>query len=124
VGDNDGTVASTSAVVGPLSLQVIADSPQVADEVPVAHSGHRSTPTFDNSPPSTLQNHSDTPDMSGPAVERNVPSELSAVTPESIRPLPKAGPRKAGVARKKLSSEIITSTPVKKGLWLNVLNEK
>ena len=35
-GDNDGTVASTSAVVG--SIEVIADSPQVADEVPVTHS--------------------------------------------------------------------------------------
>ena len=30
-GDNDGTVASMSAVVG--SLQVVADSPQVADEL-------------------------------------------------------------------------------------------
>jgi len=85
-GDNDGTVASTSAVVG--SIEVIADSPQVADEVPVTHSGDTSTHTFDNLPPSTSPKHSDIPGASGPAVTGNIASELSGITPESVRPFP------------------------------------
>jgi len=51
---------------------------------------------------------------SGPAVTGNIASELSGITPESVRPFPKAAPRKAVVARKRVSSEILTSTPVKK----------
>ena len=45
-------------------------------------------------------------------------NEHGRITPESIRPLPKTAPRKqkAGIGRKKLSSEILTSTPVKERL--------
>ena len=46
----------------------------------------------------------------------NKRSQTTAITPESIRPFPKAAPRKAGVVKKKLSSEVLTSTPVKERL--------
>jgi len=70
--------------------------------------------TVDNSPPPSPK-HSGTPGVSSPAVTGNL-SVLSGITPESIRPFPKAAPRKAGISRRKLSSEILTSTPVKKRL--------
>ena len=106
---------SLSQVTDRPNPQVIDDLLQAADEVPVTHSGDRCTPTFE-SPPSPSVNHSDTPVVSGPAVSGNVASVLSEVTPESVRPFPKAAPRKAGFARKRLSSEILTSTPVKRRL--------
>ena len=113
-GDNDGTFASTSAIVG--SIQVIADSPQVADEVPVTHSEiHLPIPLtiYHRLHRRNILTFRERVVL---LVTGNVASELSRITPESVRPFPKAAPRKAGVARKKLSSEIFTSTPVKKGI--------
>jgi len=45
-------------------------------------------------------------------------SSLSPVTPEGVRPLPKAGIRKATVnqRKKKITSSILTDTPVKEAL--------
>lgn len=43
-------------------------------------------------------------------------STINVVSPEEVRPFPKAGPRKIGVSRKKRKSCILTDTPNKKEL--------
>ena len=82
------------------------DSNITSDVGPSGDAGPIAGPTADAGTPSNRPTASSTPDR-------------SFVTPEIIRPLPKAAPRqsKQGMGcRKKLSSTILTSTPVKEQL--------
>ena len=102
------TVAS-----GPVSLPDVA----VSDEAPSTitadtHAQDNSASAIGPPQPAPLD-HSDAVDS---PVTDNTRSQTTAITPESIHPFPKAAPRKAGVVRKKLSSEVLTSTPVKERL--------
>lgn len=104
------TSGFTKTGIWPFNRNVFTDEDYLCSEVT-----DRQSTTTDNNIDHTLIQHltPNTPQCVQPST-----SGHTIVTPEAMRPLPKAGERKNNRTRKKMKSTILTDTPEKEKLRL------
>jgi hypothetical protein len=116
VTDRELPAGAASSSTVDLQSVAAAEQPSLADGPAVRHRPNSDTLPASTASPITEHNYAVASSRKSPGIEEPAGIPTGIVSPEAIKPYPKAAPRKTVQRKNKATTRILTDTPVKERL--------